>query len=461
MWANFSRLFSSIAAKLFLSFWLITIISVSGTSFILKLLQQESVIVPLNKKDAKHLEVVASRLEKRQPKHLRWLNKLVDGIDGYTWLIKKGDSQELLHGKNRYIRNLANYLAKNELSNLTSIQFPNSRLTGPRRIVVNSKSYQLFVVKKNKPSDFGYLFLKIPRWVVIIIPLLISFLFCLLLARYLTRPLIAIQQATTRIGNGDYSTRVPHDKSRNDELGKLTVNFNQMAEKLANNIDAHQRLLADVSHELRTPLTRLQITLGLIEQKNTETKQVCQLVTRCEREVQALDDMIANILTVSRQENGFQALDLSSIKLSNLLTKIQSDNKLIAEQAKVTIVTNYSTNAELTVDNKMILSALNNVLVNAIKYSQPDQQVVINAKVIDANCVIEVIDHGIGANPEHLKKLFQPFYRISDFRDRNTGGTGLGLAIAKQAIDAHDGKISAKNNDAGGLTITLELPISR
>ena len=113
----------------------------------------------------------------------------------------------------------------------------------------------------------------------------------------------------------------------------------------------------------------------------------------------------------------------------------------------------------LQADPSLLSSAINNILVNAIKYSHVNDELNVHIKKTNNHYVIDIIDTGTGVPNDDLAKLFEPFYRVAQARDRATGGTGLGLAIAKQAVGAHHGSISARNNTNNGLTITIELPV--
>jgi two-component system sensor histidine kinase CpxA len=119
---------------------------------------------------------------------------------------------------------------------------------------------------------------------------------------------------------------------------------------------------------------------------------------------------------------------------------------------------------DLPGDQNLLSSAFSNVIINAIKYSPKHSEVIISmaSVILNQQDSIKVIisDSGNGVPQSTIEKLFQPFYRVDEARDRNTGGTGLGLAIAQQAVLAHNGAISAKNNDSGGLSVTIILPIS-
>lgn len=452
------RFFSSVGVKLFLSFWLIAIMSIFITNVVTNQLALESIIVPLHQKDAKRLAYIKNKLiSDKQQSIKRVLKRSAERMNAVLF-IKHVESGEVYYHHHRYFKPLSKFLEKNDFSNQTTIQFPYFRITGPVTTDVAGQQYQLFIGNKTHHVNFSSVILQLPRWARFIIPVLVSMLLCWLLARYLTKPVTAIKLAAQKIGDGDYKTRVNKDANRADELGQLARSFNLMAQKLENNIHAHQRLMADVSHELRSPLTRLQITLGLMEKAIPKNEKSQSLLARCEREISRLDEMINDVLTLSRQENCIQSLSLQQCNVSDLIIDLCEDASLIANEKQVLIATNIIANVVIHADETLLAGAINNVLTNAIKYSEPGQTVRLSLLVQDKLVVIQVEDEGIGVEPSHLTKLFDPFYRVSDARDRESGGTGLGLAIAKQAIDAHKGKISASNNSLGGLTIEIKLP---
>ena len=172
--------------------------------------------------------------------------------------LKNLETQKVFHNKKRYSQPIASYLTTNNFSNETSIQFPIARVTGPILLTINDTPFHLFLGVRAKDPNFSTIISQLPFWLKLLIPLLISISISWLLARRLTKPIIAIKHAAKEIGNGHYDTRVVEAVTRNDELGELSVNFNQMANKLETNIHAQQRLLADVSHE--TSITHDTIT---------------------------------------------------------------------------------------------------------------------------------------------------------------------------------------------------------
>jgi len=452
---------SSIGVKLFLSFWLITLSSIVITRFVFSQIEHQSIIIPTEKEDIRKLEKYAKRITKRTPQNIETILKRAPFPPGISILIKDVNTQEIFHNNKRDSKATASFLVKNSVSHLTTIQFPFARVTGPKEIQVNGSSYQLYVVIKSKHPHFGSMFMQLPFWVRIIIPLFISISLCWLLAKTLTRPIIAIKHAATEIGQGNYQARVLNGEKRNDELGEMAKSFNNMAEKLTTNIHAHQRLLADVSHELRSPMTRLQIAIGLIERSAKQGKNLDKHIARCEREIGQLDNMIGNVLSLSRMENSFQEANFVMFDASSLLATAIEDAQYLANEKSISITNNTPVDCRLLVDQSLILSALNNILINAIKHSEENSEIEVSSEV-SAGCLnISIADSATGVPEEQLPLLFNAFYRVSTARDRETGGTGLGLAIAKQAVAIHQGKISAKNNHSGGLTITIELPINK
>ena len=128
-----------------------------------------------------------------------------------------------------------------------------------------------------------------------------------------------MQKAAASFGDGEFNARIPLIAQRNDEIGACAASFNLMAEKLAQNIGSHQRLMADVSHELRSPMTRLQIALGLAQQNNISEVLLHKHLQRCELEIARLDEMISSVLSLSRLENTISQLALMAVVLNQIL----------------------------------------------------------------------------------------------------------------------------------------------
>jgi two-component system sensor histidine kinase CpxA len=232
--------------------------------------------------------------------------------------------------------------------------------------------------------------------------------------------------------------------------------FNQMAERIESLIQAQQQLLGDISHELRTPLARLNVALGLARRK--ANPEVAPLHDRIQREADQLNEMIGELLTLTELETGAENLQTETVALDGLLNEIIADADFEARSQQRHVVLAAATACRLNGNRKLLRSALENVIRNAIRYTAPDTTVEVQLKEQGTQATIQIRDHGPGVPPEMLSHIFRPFYRVADARDRQSGGTGLGLAITERAIRLHHGEVNARNAPDGGLLVSLTLP---
>jgi len=292
----------------------------------------------------------------------------------------------------------------------------------------------------------------------IILATVISGFICLLLARYLTAPIGRLRQATQRMAEGDLNQRVsPSMGKRKDEIVELANDFDYMAEQLQALVGSHKQLLRDASHELRSPLARLQVALGLARQRGDDS--TTKELDRIEREAERLNELIGQLLTLARLETNTSEIEQSTIDLKLLLEQVVEDAAFEARASNrdVEIVQSISVSTE---GNSVLLSsALENVVRNAIRYTDEGSSVEVSMEEQSPGWVeIKVRDHGPGIPESMLESIFEPFVRVGEARDRQTGGYGLGLAIAKRAVNLHQGRMAAANED-DGLSVTIYLPV--
>jgi two-component system sensor histidine kinase CpxA len=475
MIAKARLLFSSIGVKLFLCFWLIAIVSIFATRFISAQLIDNGLILPAHHGDVRQLHAIARQISRDQPLNLipylndfqlkqrhrkKIKNKQTARIPPNIWL-KDTELSQLFSKNISHKADLPEYLLNNSFSDLVSIQFSYARVTGPLTVLIKDKNYQLYIAHKYNDRHFGKLLMQLPPWVRISIPLMISFLLCWLLARNLSRPLSQMKKVATELGDGDLSARLVHITERNDELGSLAKTLNQMAEKLSVSLSAQQRLIGDVSHELRSPMTRLQLALALAQKSSDEPQQLSDYLQRCETEVQRLDEMIADVLALSRLENALHTLHFEQINLAGLLAILLQDAQFLANAKSIKIKTSGLADFPIRADSQLLSSAIANILSNAVKYSPQNGEILLTTAQQKDQLCLSFSDSGQGVPEQSLPLLFEPFYRVTQARERQTGGTGLGLAIAKQSILAHQGQIYAQNNPEGGLTVIIKVPLNR
>ena len=289
-------------------------------------------------------------------------------------------------------------------------------------------------------------------------------LFCYGLARFLAAPVGKIRVAAQRLAQGDLSARVEPNRfpRGQDELTRLARDFDRMAGRLEGLVTAQNRLLGDVSHELRTPLTRLNLALELARRGDDVKREAA--LNRIERESQRLDELIRELLTLSRLENGLPASKLNSpLDLAQLAHEIAADADFESRGDGRGVRVKYLGADEGVMtrgDGELLRRAIENLTRNALRHTANDSEVIIELSAQGNDLFLAVKDRGAGVPPEELEAIFRPFYRVEDARERaeSDRGTGLGLAIAERAIGAHGGRITARNREEGGLCVSIELP---
>lgn len=287
--------------------------------------------------------------------------------------------------------------------------------------------------------------------------LAVSALVCYLLARSLSTPIKRLRQATHRLAEGEFSIRVGEQIQGKTEIAALARDFDHMAARIERLVHSQQRLLRDVSHELRSPLTRLGIALELAKDQPSASQRERGLA-RIELEAQRMNTMIGELLTLCRLDARDISADFQTINLCELFKQIIEDAKFEAESRHCRIEACIESNCLFYGSAELMKQALENVIRNAVRYSTEGTQIDVTLKSIHHAVTISIRDRGPGVPETSLDKLFDPFYRVAEARERETGGSGIGLAITERSIHLHGGKISASNHPDGGLVIQILLP---
>ena len=288
-------------------------------------------------------------------------------------------------------------------------------------------------------------------------------LFCLLLARHLSSPVAALRRATRGLAEGNLAARVgPPVARRRDEIGELARDFDGMAGRLEKQVEAQRRLLRDVSHELRSPLARLEVALELARQRAGEG--AAEPLDRIGRESRRLDELVEQLLSLERLESDAGSGDHRRVDLAQTVEDVVADARFEAEARGCEVRFEVASRPAVVGRPELLQSAVENVVRNAIAHTVPEKGVDtwIGEGVVHGGIValVRVRDYGLGVPDDQLEQLFQPFHRVEDARDRQTGGAGLGLAITERAVQAHGGEVEARNHPDGGLEVTIRLPIA-
>lgn len=293
-------------------------------------------------------------------------------------------------------------------------------------------------------------------WLPIVSGLVASVLFSALLAWYLSKPIRSLRWALGAVAEGRLDARVrPLLGGRRDEIADLAEDFDRMAQQLQTLVGAQRRLLHDVSHELRSPLARVQAAVGLMRQ---DPERLELTLSRIEREAVRLDELVGQLLTLSRLDTDRRDTPREPVDLIDLASSIADDARFEARALGRELRFEGQGEAEAMIWGELVQRAFENVIRNAVKYTADGTFVEVSAFADGDVFTLRVADRGPGVPAAELDSMFEPFHRGS-----NTGGAsgfGLGLAIARRAIDAHGGTIRAVNREGGGLQVDITLPLA-
>jgi two-component system sensor histidine kinase CpxA len=289
-----------------------------------------------------------------------------------------------------------------------------------------------------------------------------------------------LRRAAQSLAVGDLSARTGAPASGpRDEMTELMRDFDRMAERIESLVDSQSRLLKDVSHELRSPLARLSVALGLVRQRVRSelatggAPELESALNRIELETDRLNQLIQRLLTISRLESGADGLRTTTVSLRELVEHVAHDAEYETPGRVCHVMADASDEFLVQADPDLLRSAVENVIRNAIRYTAEGTTVEVllerqrsakgdanreEGEIEGGEVIVRVLDSGPGVPAEALQKIFEPFYRLDDARNRQTGGAGLGLSIAERAIRLHGGQLSASNRKEGGLEVEIRIP---
>ena len=304
------------------------------------------------------------------------------------------------------------------------------------------------------PRGFPSFFPLLPLTILLAASLLLS----AALAANLARPISQLRNGLRELARGDLGVRLIAGMGRRrDEIADLARDFDAMAERLQQLIASRDRLLHDVSHELRSPLARMSVAVGLAR-KNGDMPE--QALERIETESARLNEIVGDLLSLSRAENDAKAEEIY-FDLGGLLQVICEDARFEAQPRGVQVLLQLSADFEdpdqaplLRGAPQLLRRGIENVIRNALRFTPPGDAVLVRAAVEGARIVIEVADNGPGVPPAMLETIFEPFVKGA----AEARGVGLGLTIARRALAAYGGAVQAFNRDSGGLLMRISLP---
>ena len=225
---------------------------------------------------------------------------------------------------------------------------------------------------------------------------------------------------------------------------------------------ARRDFVANVSHELKTPVGGIALLAEALLKDPGDQETVEYFGNKVYKEANRMADMVSELISLSKLQGAEALPEIEPLAVDDLIEEALSRNQLAAEARSIELNRVASAGVQVKGDRSLLVTALSNLVSNAINYSPEKMPVSVSQKVVDGGVVlIRVTDRGIGIAPDDQKRVFERFFRVDQARSRQTGGTGLGLAIVKHVVANHGGNIKLWSRPGTGSTFTIELPIYR
>ena len=337
----------------------------------------------------------------------------------------------------------------------------------------STETYILLLAKNTNKESQVVLALQKTLPILSVTILLVSVIAAFFYTWYMTKPIKKISKLSKQMADMNFSGLCP--TNRTDEIGVLSHSLNDLSKKLAAALsdlqEANQKLQADIdmerrlekqrveffaaaSHELKTPITIIKGQLqGMLYQVGRYKDRETYLAQSLEI-TDTLGKMVQELLTISRLDTPGYTCKKSNLNLSNLINDRLTAFEDLFMQKDLTVEQSISPEVYILGDMQLLQKALDNILGNAAAYSEAGNQIIV--KLWEENEKVNLTIENTGAHipDEAISKLFEPFYRIDQSRNRQTGGTGLGLYIVKTILNLHEAKIEVTNTLQGVIVST-------
>lgn len=261
--------------------------------------------------------------------------------------------------------------------------------------------------------------------------LIVLFLIARFIAGKSIKPISSIIETSNVITKDNLKSRIPLPQNR-DELFILSQTINNLLDRVENAIEREKQFTSDASHELRTPLAVIKGTLEVLVRKPRNPEEYKEKIDFCISEVNRLNHLVDELLLLARFENQKQTLKMERVSLNAIFLEVISRNSTIIAEKKIKCVANFGKDYYVNTDAYLLNIIVNNILTNAVKYSNPNDTINFDILESDNELICTISDHGIGIAEEDLQKIFDQFYRSKSNEHPEIKGTGLGLSIVKR-----------------------------
>jgi signal transduction histidine kinase len=329
--------------------------------------------------------------------------------------------------------------------------------------VLVSSGFDMGFIRVSKLKEEIYAPITTIRWIIytgmfisIAVILLVSNLF----ARYLSRPILTLNEAARKIADGKKDKIEFTDRS--DEFRDLAQSINYLSERLREDNERLSQInqkqaqfFADITHEIRNPLHTIMASVELLQAGGMDLETQRKYLQNARTQAERIGSLFRDLLTLQRYDSDENFLQLQWFDLSRIANRLKMlyEDETKRKNLRLEIQTD---SVRVLADASKIEQVLDNLLSNAIKYTSAGV-VGLRYRAEDKKVTIEVYDSGIGIARDHIPRLFDRFYRTDKARSRDKGGTGLGLAVVKSILDAHGSIVEVESVPGEGTVFRFSL----
>lgn len=316
----------------------------------------------------------------------------------------------------------------------------------------NGTEYALFL----RP-DIKFLFTEVHYLLggMVIVMAIISVLVMLTVAKMLIDPITKLTEAAKKVGEEQFSPDL--NIARRDEIGQLAQSFRNMTERLSENDRIRKEFISDVSHDFQSPLLNIKGYAELLTDSDlpeAERKNYAEVI---QSETERLSSLTKQLMLLTSLDQLVSPLRKKSFKLNEQIMEVTRRYRWHLEEKEMSLSMDLD-EVEIQGDPAFLEKVWENLLSNALKYTEPGGSIDISLTQQDNEIKVSFCDSGIGIDEEHLERIFDRFYRVDESRTKQISGTGLGLPIVQQVVNLHGGTIDVRRNEDQGMTFIVRLP---
>ncbi|RUL53537.1 sensor histidine kinase [Lysinibacillus antri] len=351
-----------------------------------------------------------------------------------------------LVGSNAIYHGIRNYKQKFSIMNHYANDIQNT-VGVPFRI--DNKNYAMFIRMDNASSftEMHYLIVGF-----LLISAIIIFVAMILLARQLVQPLKQLQRATEQIAQENYD--IDLKIKRNDELGQLALHFQKMAQRLAENDQLKKDFINNVSHDFQSPLLNIQGYANVLKDADNTEEERVQYLGIIESETKRLSALTKQLLLLSSLDQKNLPIKKQTFSLDQQLKELLFAKRWKLDDKQIELMYELEP-IEIYADQHLLEQVWDNLLSNAISYSEVKGKIVVTCSREEHTVVVSIRDYGIGIPKDALERVKERFYRVDT--SRSSQGSGLGLAIVTEIVGRHDGELVIESELGKGTNVTVRL----